>query len=427
MDKEKSDKPAIPYMGKEIEAKYEELRRLIDEENPTEETRSDLLFFLDFIDKSREVNGFLSRLCQGDLDAQSPDKSNIMAGPLKELQAQLHSLAWSMDQLSNGRMVSKLLYGGRLFQSFNKLVDKVAVLSNSESVDGENVQKGPVNSWRYHQLLSALNNLKIMIIEVTDSGKILHANKPAREYIGSIESFSEEWYTKGRSTLLDYIAGFDVPKNKCPVSEEIFGEDMIWYQITTDRATFVDGSEGYMHVIDNISSWKNKEHSLQQTAETDQLTKVYNRHGGMRSLESTLSPAGKKFNHCAAFIDLDYLKNINDNYGHAEGDRALKIVAEAIVSSVRENDSVSRYGGDEFLIVFNRCSIGAAKSAMDRMNEKIDAINELGEYPYEISFSYGLIEILPQEDVGITDLIVKMDRIMYENKRMKKDSLSRKE
>ena len=378
-----------------------------------------LLLFSDFIDKSRATHSFLSNLCQGNLDIPSPDNSNIMAGPIKELQAQLSSLAWGMEQLADGKVVSKLLYSGKLFQSFNKLVDAVAMLSSSQGAGEADMQNRPVNSWRYHQLLSALNNLKIMVIEVCDSGKILYANRHAREYIGNAGSFAEG-YNQGESVLLDYIAKFNTPKEKCPITKEMFGNDMKWYQITSDRAVFVDGSEGYMHVIDDISSWKHKERTLKEKAEKDQLTRLYNRHVGMRALENVISPDAQIDKRCVAFLDLDNLKKINDIYGHSEGDNALRTVAETIVSSVREDDIASRHGGDEFCIVFAQCGIEEAEKVMSRMNEKLDIINRQGKLPYTISFSYGLVEVNPEEDTDLADLLVKMDQKMYENKNMKK-------
>lgn len=377
----------------------------------------------ELIEYNEEASNFALELSQGNLDAEPPDKSNFMAASFKELHAQLSTLAWSMEQLASGYMVSQLYYSGRLFQSFNKVVQMVATLSNKVQDDELPTGKSAVTSWRYHQILSALNSLRIMVFEITEDGRILYANRPAKEYAGDITEFSSHAYG---DALIDYLASFypveAMAKSDFPVYKELYDEkSFTWYKITSDRSAFIDGSKGYLHVVDDISEWKKKEHELRHTAITDPLTKTYNRRVGIQALEETLSSkSGTKVTHCAAFIDVDELKTINDTFSHAEGDRAIQTIAKVLLSSIRKGDIVCRYGGDEFMIVFNRCNKESAQLVIRRMYEKLDTINTKEGFLFPLSFSYGLIEVVPGEALDVPDLIVRMDRLMYEDKRKRK-------
>jgi diguanylate cyclase (GGDEF)-like protein len=92
--------------------------------------------------------------------------------------------------------------------------------------------------------------------------------------------------------------------------------------------------------------------ALQQQSIRDGLTGVFNR----RHLDASLA---RELNHCQAhgrplalaMIDIDHFKPINDRYGHAAGDQAIRVVAEAIQASFRSGDEVCRYGGEEFVVL----------------------------------------------------------------------------
>ncbi|MDL2225412.1 diguanylate cyclase [Eubacteriales bacterium OttesenSCG-928-M02] len=154
---------------------------------------------------------------------------------------------------------------------------------------------------------------------------------------------------------------------------------------------------------------------IQKAKPQDILTQTHDRRVGIRALEQAIEAADRGISSCAAFIDVDGLKSINDVYGHVEGDYALKSLADALLSSVREEDVVCRYGGDEFLIVFTRCTKSACQDAILRMEERLAQAG----LPYPLSFSAGLIEIPPGQKQTTQELIQEMDQRMYENKRKK--------
>jgi diguanylate cyclase (GGDEF)-like protein len=377
----------------------------------------------------------MQALCQGNLDTQVPGRRNYLAAPLKELHTQLSSLTWSMEQLAKGNIVSKLYFPGALYESFNSLIEKIAIMSNEstwQSVKSSEIApKTPkwewsVNSWRYHQLLSALNNLHIMVFEVSTDGKIIYANRPAREYIGNISYLYDSNKADGGSKRVfeQYLVNISDVNSNFPIFRELYDEaNNSWYKITSDRIHLSDSSIGFLHMVDNISEWKQHESRLKKTATTDPLTGIYNRGYGLQTLEEALFAAKSGVPSCAAFIDLDNLKDINDIYGHNSGDYAIKAVAEVLASSVRDSkDIVCRFGGDEFIIVFKNCTEQFAAKAVDRMYDKIDEVNRRGHVKFTISFSYGIVEIDGKKDRTLQHVIERMDQAMYKNKYQKKSA-----
>jgi len=417
--------------------------------------------FEKLVSQIKEMRVFMQALCLGNLSAEVPGRRNYLSAPLKELHTQFSSLTWSMEQLAKGNIVSRLYYQGVLFESFNSLINKVAIVSNQLETarSKEQTWEWSVNSWRYHQILSALNNLRIMVLEVAQDGKIVYANRPATEYFGEIKylkraaddkqnSEGDEVITSGKGKVItvpgavanahpavknamslsgeleDYLAriGDEDADGHFPKFREIFDEpNNSWYKITSDIVHFSDSRTGYLHMIDNISEWKKNESTLKQTATTDPLTGVYNRGFGLQALEEALNESRNGTPSCAAFIDMDDLKKINDVYGHNSGDYAIRTIADALTSSVRDNnDVVCRFGGDEFIIIFKNCTEPVAQKAILRMRDKLREINKDKPSDFVLDFSHGIVQIDNTNDIELKTVIEEMDKTMYKNKSERK-------
>ena len=92
-----------------------------------------------------------------------------------------------------------------------------------------------------------------------------------------------------------------------------------------------------------------------------------------------------------AILDIDYFKSINDRYGHAIGDRALTQFAQLIKSTIREADSVGRFGGEEFLLLFPDTNLAGAEFVLNRLLARVaQATLQLDDHKLEIRFSAGL-------------------------------------
>jgi len=152
----------------------------------------------------------------------------------------------------------------------------------------------------------------------------------------------------------------------------------------------------------------------------DPLTWVWNRRGILLSVEEAVSEVHTSGTRAAlAMIDLDNFKAPNDQHGHAVGDEILRSVARRMLAAVRSVDSVGRYGGDEFVVVFNPCSDEeAARNSAARVHSK------LASTPFtttagliDVTASVGIAMVTPDGPMTVSELIVAADAAMYESKR----------
>ncbi len=156
----------------------------------------------------------------------------------------------------------------------------------------------------------------------------------------------------------------------------------------------------------------------------DQLTNIYNRFGFSRySKEPFRECVEKKYNAMILFIDLDGLKEINDRFGHTEGDNAIINVAQALKYACHDNEIYARFGGDEFIAFAGNCSESHAKGICERIQQYLDDYNNCYQKPYKIQASIGYHIVVPDEDSSIFDLISIADNIMYEIKKKKKKNV----
>ncbi len=121
------------------------------------------------------------------------------------------------------------------------------------------------------------------------------------------------------------------------------------------------------------------------------------------------------------YLDLDGLKEINDTYGHQEGDEALILVSKFLLQSLREADIVCRLGGDEFLIMLPYCPLEKAINVWERISRAVVSFNAKNEKPYIISLSRGFAEFGPESPRTVDQLIATADREMYKHKHSKSD------
>ncbi len=148
---------------------------------------------------------------------------------------------------------------------------------------------------------------------------------------------------------------------------------------------------------------------------TDAVTGLYNRNYWEQIISDvTFQPRTQNFS--LILIDVDNLKEINDNYGHMIGDKAIKIVAKAIKRSIRKEDLGIRYGGDEFMILFNNQDNKAADKVIERIRKEINEI--AAEHGMKIQISAGVACHDCLRDME--DIIKMADRDLYKEKQMKK-------
>lgn len=151
----------------------------------------------------------------------------------------------------------------------------------------------------------------------------------------------------------------------------------------------------------------------------DELTGLYNRRGFHHLATYAIRAARRRAEPLTlAWLDLDRFKQINARYGRADGDHALKAMAGLLSSTFREADVLARYGGDEFAILFANSDEKGAWVAMQFLTEQAAAWNEHAEYPWALSFSWGVIEFNHNRD-DLESWLKTADGMMYSMKQQR--------
>ena len=153
---------------------------------------------------------------------------------------------------------------------------------------------------------------------------------------------------------------------------------------------------------------------VSRVSATDPLTGLPNRTVLLDRLENAISNAkrhGKRVG--LLFLDLNDFKQINDSFGHAAGDRALQLVAGCLASLVRETDTVSRHGGDEFLIILaEMVQPDDAALVAEKMNAALGAYSRIDDHVVSLRASIG-ISVYPEDGEDAKTLIDRADMAMY--------------
>lgn len=155
----------------------------------------------------------------------------------------------------------------------------------------------------------------------------------------------------------------------------------------------------------------------------DELTSVYNRTAGMNRLLEEMARARRNGKSLSiAMIDIDNFKSINDTYGHLAGDKVLGHVAMQIKNILRVSDVVSRYGGEEFLIILPETDEIKAFMALERVRESISKKPfKVGNERIYTSVSIGVTEVDAEENSF--EAIQRADRALYQAKRSGKNKI----
>ncbi|MCC7322320.1 MAG: diguanylate cyclase [Gemmatimonadaceae bacterium] len=159
-------------------------------------------------------------------------------------------------------------------------------------------------------------------------------------------------------------------------------------------------------------------HLAAQAATLDALTSLPNRRLMLDRLGQSIATAKRHQSRLAVlFVDLDDFKQVNDALGHAGGDRVLQLTAEALAASVRGADTVSRHGGDEFLILLSEVNSAAdAEAVAEKVIAAVSVAQRVGDVAVQVTASVG-ISLYPDDGIDATALIGHADTAMYQAKR----------
>ncbi|PLX49778.1 MAG: hypothetical protein C0613_06265 [Desulfobulbaceae bacterium] len=179
--------------------------------------------------------------------------------------------------------------------------------------------------------------------------------------------------------------------------------------VTTSRGANL-GIRGSNRDISEIKALQDK---LRHVAGHDALTGLANRTLFLEHLQQRLKDAGRQSGmFVVAFIDLDGFKSINDTYGHEAGDHVLKRVAAELQSSLRKDDIIARFGGDEFVGIFKVSSKEDAATIREKIIGNISTEIQCYRFAITIRLSIGM-SVYPVDGISMDQLLNRADDEMY--------------
>ncbi len=187
-----------------------------------------------------------------------------------------------------------------------------------------------------------------------------------------------------------------------------------------DTRRFANTTNQILECFMNNYNLQQAYNELDMTYSKDPLTELFNRRGFFIAMERMLANnIGKPL--MLISIDMDRLKMINDTYGHNEGDRAIVEVANALRSVCTKKGACARFGGDEFILAMPCEDVRRDPSILvGDIQTHLDNYNRQSGAEYEVSISIGATTEIISENFDISELILKTDKLMYEQKRIKK-------
>ncbi len=351
-----------------------------------------------------ELNSFLKDVSQGKLNSSIPDRKNVLAGDVKELHASLKHLTWQASRVAEGDYNQSVSFLGEFSDSFNQMI--------SQLKEREEKLKRQSNALKQNNLLlkDIMDGIQDWIIVTEkDNDRVIYINNAAENalYKSKISSSCNEL-----EDILKNKKHLNEQSNEHAINVVMCDSIKKTYRIETFLVEWND-KDAYVNRIVDITKETIEHAKIEAYAYKDELTGLHNRRYFTNELAVYLD---KRLQFSLCFIDLDNLKYTNDEFGHTIGDDYLKLVAKTINLERRTSDIVARIGGDEFVVVFFNCNREKALNKLISINEQLHKQSK----EFEMSISYGVIEVNTNNECDLETILNQADALMYERKRKKK-------
>lgn len=366
-----------------------------------------LMYFAQNISQHHE---FAKALAKGNLSVTPPPPENELAAPIKSLQANLRHLTWQSQQVAQGHYNQHVDFMGEFSEAFNTMIQQLAERQQQLDHEMERIQKKTRALEESNRLLSCVTQYipqQILVLDIKKKEVLLKNNTAIIEmnknpdYVNMLIAALAEHTTENGSCHFEIIYDFENIKRYLSVRTYLIE----WNQINAEAL-----------VVDDVSTEKNEMNELRQQAHWDTMTKLYNRSYGMMILDEWLN---QKRRFALAFIDLDNLKHINDEYGHLEGDIYIINVAKCLAANFRDA-VVCRIGGDEFMVLVPEVDEIIAMKRMLELSKLVEYDEYLQDKAFCYGISYGIMAVGEYNIYAAGDILSKADERMYEHKRMRK-------
>ena len=195
-------------------------------------------------------------------------------------------------------------------------------------------------------------------------------------------------------------------------------DGMIWFEAHIQPfPQLIEGQRAVIWVVRNIRQRKQLEQALLEACQTDSLTHAANRRRLMAVLRQHFAEFAR-YHHPMAMImfDIDHFKRINDSHGHLVGDEILKCLCQVCRESLRENDLLARFGGEEFIIVLPSTTAAQAMVTAERIRQRItEGIDRRMGKKLQVTISLGVSELY-ESDTEPEQILQRVDEAIYQAK-----------
>lgn len=176
-------------------------------------------------------------------------------------------------------------------------------------------------------------------------------------------------------------------------------------------------TEDDIGLLKDLATMAEQELAAVQLSTLDELTLISNRRGFFNLAQHTLNLCKREKKSATVLVfDLDKFKEINDRFGHAEGDKALVAFSEVMRNVFRESDVFARAGGDEFVALLSNTNEEAATDTLKRFRNSLEEYNKQAKRGYDIKYSVGSEVYSHEKDISIEELLEKADETMFKHK-----------
>lgn len=315
---------------------------------------------------------------------------------------------------------------GTLVRGANRLLDNV----ESQFTQERKLRKEIEGLEQRFRMI--FESAKSAIVLIDESGKLVLYNESFVTLLESLGLYINQENTEYSDLLIEL---FEEPKQLLKFVRESLRRDEIaigeyklkglftsksyWVQLFVNAVTSDQNEKYYQVTLSDISKRKQDLEQLEKQADFDALTQILNRNGGEKKIEFEIV---KDHSFAIVLIDLNGFKQVNDTYGHDAGDAVLIEVAKRLSENVRHDDTVIRWGGDEFVLLLqiDKARKEMVIKAMDKVRESITRSIDVGSNYTGVSIGMSAgVAFFPDSAVTLDNLVKEADQAMYKAKELK--------
>lgn len=329
----------------------------------------------------------------------------------------------------NDMQVHQLAIQQELKKQYFSLENIIA--ERTQELERELDKHAETSSKLYSEKLRAqitINSISDSVITTDENGVIEFMNPAAYKLLDYKKGFADGKYFSEMFHLLSIETREPVTdltfwclesdNKRCPPIEFYLkigsAKEFIVEVILTGLFDVKGKANGVVILIRDITASKERSNELSYQARHDMLTGLVNRREFESRMEYLLEDSRlNEHQHVMFYLDLDHFKIVNDECGHAAGDKVLKLLAEEFKNHLRKDDCIGRLGGDEFGVLLVNCNVKSAQAVGEKMRQDIDDFTfEWQGRHFKLGVSIGVVAITQHAD-SIETLIAQADTCCY--------------